>query len=88
MSKNQFENVKSKSDNNDDLFESDSESMCEEKEKIRKDQMKFCKLCMNGRVYNEAKKKKKSNWFKETFLTQFDFLSFTCHVDKTFVRLL
>ena len=36
MSKNQFEDVESKSDNDDNLFESDSESMSEEKEKIER----------------------------------------------------
>ena len=33
MSKNQFENVERKSDNDNNLFESDSESMSEKKEK-------------------------------------------------------
>ena len=37
ISKNQFEDIESKSDNDDNLFESDSESMNEEKEKIGRD---------------------------------------------------
>ena len=59
INKNQFENIESKSDNDDNLFESDNESMSKEKEKIEKDQMKFCKLYVNGRVYNEQLKERK-----------------------------
>ena len=37
----------------------------------------------SGDKKKQLKKKKKSGWFKETFLVQSDFLSFTHHVGET-----
>ena len=41
------------------MFESNSKSMSEEKEKIRRSQMKFYKLYVNKRIYNKQLKVKK-----------------------------